>query len=52
MEGKETIQEEDILELALCEQNHLILRPNRLYRFVAIEGCANCEELAAVYKDD
>jgi hypothetical protein len=37
---------EEIIELALCEQTHLILKPNVLYRFVVMEGCYQCEELA------
>jgi len=34
----------DIVELALCEQNALILRPGMLYRF-AVHDCDKCKQL-------
>lgn len=34
------------VELALCEQDRLALKPGQLYRFRAIPGCAKCEALA------
>lgn len=34
------------MEMALCEQAHLILKPGQLYRFTAIEGCEQCALLA------
>ena len=41
----------DVMEMALCEPNHIILRPGQLYRFTALDGCKECAELAAAYKD-
>lgn len=43
---------EDIHEMALCEQEKLILRQGRLYRFTPITGCRRCEELADMYEDE
>lgn len=34
------------VELALCEQGRLALKPGQLYRFGEIPGCAQCESLA------
>ena len=42
----------EVTELALCESEHLILRADQLYRFVAMPGCKRCEELAAVYEKE
>jgi hypothetical protein len=41
--------EEKVIEMALCETQILFLRPNQLYRFVVIPGCAECARLAAIY---
>lgn len=42
----ETIPEgEDVLTLALCEPEQIALHPGRLYRFVAMDGCARCQQL-------
>lgn len=35
--------------MALCEQNHIMLRPNVLYRFEPVEGCERCAEIVATY---
>lgn len=40
---------EEPLEMALCEQNHVILRPDVVYIFRVIPGCAECARLAAHY---
>ena len=37
----------EITELCLCEQNHLILTPNRLYKFVVDQNCKECLRLQA-----
>lgn len=37
----------DVLELRLCEQEFIILQPDRLYRFTVDESCADCKRLAA-----
>jgi len=36
-----------VIDMALCEVPHLVLRPGRLYRFYAVDGCSACAELAA-----
>jgi hypothetical protein len=45
MEGKEEYQ-----ELWLCESQHLVLRPNILYKFVVQETCEECCRIRDVYK--
>jgi hypothetical protein len=35
----------EIIELALCEQEMLVLREGILYEFVAHEDCERCMEL-------
>lgn len=35
----------EIVELRLCEQGHIILRPDVLYRFSVDENCAECRRL-------
>jgi len=45
MEGKEEYQ-----ELWLCESQHLVLRPNILYKFVVEETCEECCRIRDVYK--
>lgn len=37
-----------VVELCLCETEHLVLRPHQLYYFVVDEDCARCKELAAL----
>ena len=46
-------REEDISEvvtLALCEASGLILKPDVLYKFEDMAGCARCAELAELAK--
>lgn len=35
----------------LCEQNTIILRPNRTYHFKVDETCRKCTDLASVYDE-
>lgn len=42
-------EEEKVVELALCEVDWIFLRPNQLYRFIAIPGCEACQLLASQY---
>ncbi len=37
------------LELRLCEQKHLFLRPDQLYIFTMDESCESCKSIAAMY---
>lgn len=46
------MNEEAITVLFLCEQEHLILKPNQLYRFEVSPGCKRCQELAALYESN
>ena len=39
-----------VMEIPLCEINHIFLKPNELYRFVVIPGCKACERLAELAK--
>jgi hypothetical protein len=41
------MDEEEVFEIALCEQESLILRPGVLYRLTPILGCVRCTALAA-----
>lgn len=34
-----------IIELALCEQGHIVLKPNQLYILHVHKGCKACENL-------
>ncbi len=36
--------------MALCEVPRIMLRPDQLYRFVVMPGCAACEAAAEPYK--
>lgn len=38
------------IQLALCEQGHLILKPDVTYIFKAVAGCKKCEEYLEDYK--
>ena len=38
--------DEEMIELALCEQKHLVLKPDVPYVFRVHVGCAECERLA------
>jgi hypothetical protein len=44
-------QPETVIEMGLCEVDHIMLRPNRLYRFVVMPNCKKCEELASAYPE-
>lgn len=37
---------DDVLEMGLCETEHVLLKPNRTYRFVVMPDCDRCKELA------
>lgn len=37
--------EAEVVTLALCEQEHVLLAPGRTYRFEAVPGCKVCEKL-------
>lgn len=39
------LEPETIIQLCLCEQNRLILRPGILYSFSADENCTECQKL-------
>jgi hypothetical protein len=45
-----SMNEEKVIEIALCEVDWIFLRPNQLYRFVPIPGCEACQLLALQYK--
>lgn len=36
----------EVLEMRLCEQNHVILKPDQLYRFTVDPECSNCRAFA------
>lgn len=38
----------EVMVLALCESVHLFLKPNVLYRFEVVDGCAACLRLEAL----
>lgn len=40
------------VELALCEQDKIILRPDVLYILRVMEGCEDCETLAKAYENE
>jgi len=42
----------DIVTLFLCEQEHLVLRPNVLYLFEVGAACEECQRLAKVYEQE
>lgn len=44
--------QEDVQTRFLCESEHLVLRPNALYRFEVNPNCVRCRELAAIYDDE
>lgn len=37
---------EDVIELCLCEQKHVLLKPNQFYKFVVDPNCSSCTKLA------
>ncbi len=44
--------EEEIVDMNLCEQKHLLLKPGRLYRFSVDENCEQCKVLAVLTQED
>ena len=34
-----------VIEMGLCEVEHVMLRPNQLYRFIVMPGCDKCKAL-------
>lgn len=42
--------DDNVIEMGLCEVEHVMLRPNVLYRFVVMPDCSRCKELAAAYE--
>jgi hypothetical protein len=44
------LNEETVTEIALCEVDWIFLRPNQLYRPIAVPGCEACLILASQYK--
>jgi hypothetical protein len=48
-EEKPAPKADDVIEMGLCEVPHISLRPDQLYRFVVMPGCAKCESAAAPY---
>jgi hypothetical protein len=45
-------ENEEVIELAICETRFLILKPNTLYRFYLGEGCSDCLSAAGYAKED
>jgi len=39
-----------VVELALCETEMVILKPDQLYRFVVVPGCERCAKLQEMGK--
>lgn len=37
---------DETIELALCEQNHLVLKPDQKYIFKVMLNCEECNKLA------
>lgn len=42
---------EHIIEMYICEVDHIILQPNQLYRFLIHPNCEKCKKLD-VYKEN
>jgi len=49
MVARSTVGRQEVIVLALCESERLVLRPDQLYRFTVMPGCARCAELASSY---
>lgn len=45
------VETSKVIEIALCEQNILVLRPDVLYRLTQREGCAECSRIAKTYTE-
>jgi len=41
---------EDVMELCLCESSKLVLKPDKLYRFVVDRECSDCLAMEKVYQ--
>ena len=42
---------EPAMEMRLCEQNFVTLRPNKLYYFTVDPDCENCLKIAKLYEN-
>ncbi|MEQ1950894.1 hypothetical protein [Mesorhizobium sp. CN2-181] len=40
-------REQQVMEMRLCEQNHVILKPDVLYHFTVDPSCGKCRQIAA-----
>lgn len=40
-------RDDQVMELRLCEQQHVVLQPDRLYRFTADTDCHACQDMVA-----
>jgi hypothetical protein len=45
------VEESEIVTLALCEQNMIVLKPNTLYLFEEHAGCDECRRIADAYRE-
>ena len=43
-------ENEEVIEMGLCEVPHIMLRPDQLYRFVVMPDCEKCKDAAAPYR--
>lgn len=43
-------KKEDVMEMRLCEQGHVILKPDQLYRFTVDPHCPKCVHLEQMGK--
>lgn len=46
----QTRKDYPVKEMRLCEQDHVVLRPDQLYLFTVDEECKRCKEIAALYE--
>ena len=42
------VEMDGVIEMGLCEVDHILLQPDRLYIFRVIPGCKTCEALASI----
>ncbi len=45
--SEQDCQGEQVMELRLCEQQYVVLQPDRLYRFTADPDCQRCQDMVA-----
>lgn len=45
-------KDEKIIEMALCEAQHIVPRSKFLYRFVEFPDCDNCKAIAETYRKE